>query len=262
MAALAGQPSVRLPSGDAVPSLGLGTWRMAERSRKRDEEIAAIRLSLDLGMIVVDTAAAYFPGDDGNSNAQLGAYAGLLRQLTFLPSLPTGIVNCHPVKNASSDNLLPMGGSAFVNEVDGNLTLWADDDKATTMHWQGKFRGPEFNPISFELQEITSSKVVNEDGECMPTVMAVFMPENVAERREAVGEDEDNTILRLIHADKHASFTVLAKRSGFSKTKVNRIVKRMKADRMVRKFNRFKYRVTRKGCEAAGIKIEGDFDDE
>ena len=159
----------------------------------------------DLRLIVVDTAAAYFPGDDGNSNAQLGAYAGLLRQLTFLPSLPTGIVNCHPVKNANSDNLLPMGGSAFVNEVDGNLTLWADDDKATTMHWQGKFRGPEFNPISFELKEITSTKVVNEDGECMPTVMAVFMPENVAERREAVGEDEDNIVLRLIHADKHAT---------------------------------------------------------
>jgi len=33
------------------------------------------------------------------------------------------LVNCHPVKNASRDNLLPMGGSAFLNEVDGNLTL-------------------------------------------------------------------------------------------------------------------------------------------
>ena len=54
MASSTGHAQVVLPSGDAIPSLGLDTWRMAESSRKRDEEIAAIRLGLDLGMIVVD----------------------------------------------------------------------------------------------------------------------------------------------------------------------------------------------------------------
>lgn len=62
MAAPAGEPKVVLPSGDTVPSLGLGTWRMGERARQRDEEIAAIRLGLDLGMIVVDTAEMYGDG--------------------------------------------------------------------------------------------------------------------------------------------------------------------------------------------------------
>jgi len=37
--------------------------------------------------------------------------------LTFLPGKPAVLVNCHPVKNASRDNPLPMGGSAFSNEV-------------------------------------------------------------------------------------------------------------------------------------------------
>jgi hypothetical protein len=32
------------------------------------------------------------------------------------------VVNCHPVKNATADNLLPAGGGTFLNEVDGNLT--------------------------------------------------------------------------------------------------------------------------------------------
>jgi hypothetical protein len=217
----------------------------------------------DLRMVIIDTAAAYFQGDDGNSNAQLGAYAGLLRQLTFLPSTPTGIVNCHPIKNASADSLLPMGGSAFVNEVDGNLTLWADGgDRTTTLHWQGKFRGPEFDPISFEMKEITSDRVKDEKGRLMPTVMAEFMPENVAERKGAVNEEDENVLLRLIHADKHASFTVLGKRAGFTKSKVQRLVRNLKDDKMVRKFRGTKYRVTKKGCAAAGIAFEGENDEE
>src|SRR3954470_20816615 len=58
----AGRPSVMLPSGEAVPSLGLGTWRMGESARRRTDEIAAIRLGLDLGMTLVDTAEMYGDG--------------------------------------------------------------------------------------------------------------------------------------------------------------------------------------------------------
>ena len=232
-----------------------------------EENLARIRAEAlaipDLRLIVVDTAAAYFQGDDGNSNAQLGRYAGLLRQLTFLPSLPTGIVNCHPVKNAASDNLLPMGGSAFVNEVDGNLTLWTDgDSKTTTLHWQGKFRGPEFDPVSFDLKEVTSERVKDEHGRLMPSVMAVHMPDNVAERRHTVNEEDENVILRLVHADKHASFSVLAKRSDFTKSKVQRIIRSLKEDRLVRKFRGSKYRLTPKGCAAVGLEKEDEFDAE
>ena len=39
-----------------------------------------------------------------------------------MPGEPCVIVACHPVKNASDDNLIPRGGGAFLNEVDGNLT--------------------------------------------------------------------------------------------------------------------------------------------
>ena len=50
----------------------------------------------DLVLVIVDTGAAYFPGDETNSNSQQGAYARLLRQLTFLPGKPAVLVNCHP----------------------------------------------------------------------------------------------------------------------------------------------------------------------
>ena len=62
MASTSEPPRVVFPAGVAVPSLGLGTWRMAEEAGKRAEEIAAIHLGLDLGMTVVDTAEMYGDG--------------------------------------------------------------------------------------------------------------------------------------------------------------------------------------------------------
>jgi diketogulonate reductase-like aldo/keto reductase len=55
-------PNVSLPSGEAVPQLGQGTWAMGESSRKRKEEVAALRLGLDLGMTLIDTAEMYANG--------------------------------------------------------------------------------------------------------------------------------------------------------------------------------------------------------
>jgi diketogulonate reductase-like aldo/keto reductase len=55
-------PSVRLPVGDDVPALGLGTWNMGEDSRRAAKEIAALQLGIDLGMTLVDTAEMYGDG--------------------------------------------------------------------------------------------------------------------------------------------------------------------------------------------------------
>src|SRR4030042_4527464 len=58
-------PTVKLPSGESVPQLGQGTWHMGESGRARNEEIAAVRLGLDLGMTLIDTAEMY-----GNGGAE------------------------------------------------------------------------------------------------------------------------------------------------------------------------------------------------
>ena len=55
-------PTVALPSGEAVPQLGQGTWHMGESARKREAEIAALRLGLDLGLTLIDTAEMYSDG--------------------------------------------------------------------------------------------------------------------------------------------------------------------------------------------------------
>lgn len=54
--------STTLPSGAAVPILGQGTWHMAEDPRLRDQEVAALRLGLDLGLTLIDTAEMYADG--------------------------------------------------------------------------------------------------------------------------------------------------------------------------------------------------------
>jgi diketogulonate reductase-like aldo/keto reductase len=51
-----------LPAGEAVPVLGLGTWHMAEDTQLRADEVEALRLGLDLGMTLIDTAEMYADG--------------------------------------------------------------------------------------------------------------------------------------------------------------------------------------------------------
>jgi diketogulonate reductase-like aldo/keto reductase len=53
---------VDLPSGVTIPVLGQGTWHMAEHPERREEELAALRLGLGLGMTLIDTAEMYADG--------------------------------------------------------------------------------------------------------------------------------------------------------------------------------------------------------
>jgi diketogulonate reductase-like aldo/keto reductase len=75
--------TTKLPSGEAVPVLGQGTWGMGEDPRKRQNEIAALRSGLDSGMKLVDTAEMY---GDGASEEVLGEAIRGRRDDAFLVS--------------------------------------------------------------------------------------------------------------------------------------------------------------------------------
>lgn len=53
---------VTFPDGQVRPALGLGTWKIGESSRARAAEIAAVRVALELGYRVIDTAEMYGEG--------------------------------------------------------------------------------------------------------------------------------------------------------------------------------------------------------
>ncbi len=55
-------PTVALPDGERAPALGQGTWHMGEDRRRAAAEAAALRLGIELGMTLIDTAEMYGSG--------------------------------------------------------------------------------------------------------------------------------------------------------------------------------------------------------
>ena len=66
--------TVQLPDGERVPALGQGTWRMGENKSARADEVEALRLGIDLGVTLIDTAEMY--GDGGAEKVVADAIAG------------------------------------------------------------------------------------------------------------------------------------------------------------------------------------------
>lgn len=73
--------SVTLKTGEKVPVLGLGTWRMGERKSERGAELKAIKLGLELGIRLVDTAEMY---GEGVAEEIVGEAMGALRDEIYL----------------------------------------------------------------------------------------------------------------------------------------------------------------------------------
>lgn len=69
---------VNLPHGEEWPALGLGTWQMGEHAAQRAADVAAVRMALELGYRVIDTAEMY--GDGGAERVVGEAVSAALRQ--------------------------------------------------------------------------------------------------------------------------------------------------------------------------------------
>jgi diketogulonate reductase-like aldo/keto reductase len=76
-------PTLSLPSGEKVPILGQGTWRMGESGRRAASDLAALRLGIDLGMNLIDTAEMYA---DGGAEEMVALAIANRREEVFLVS--------------------------------------------------------------------------------------------------------------------------------------------------------------------------------
>jgi len=74
---------LHLSSGAPIPVLGLGTWRMGETGSRGADIVSALRLGIDLGMTLIDTAEMY--GEGGAEEVVAKAIAGQRSQV-FLVS--------------------------------------------------------------------------------------------------------------------------------------------------------------------------------
>jgi RecA-family ATPase len=83
--------------------------QMTKALRNRAQEVGG-----EFGLVIIDTSPVFYEGDDENNRTQQGNHAAMLRGLIdVIPGKPAVIANCHPVKNAAADNLLPAGGGNF-----------------------------------------------------------------------------------------------------------------------------------------------------
>jgi DNA-binding MarR family transcriptional regulator len=217
-----------------------------------EQLVAAIDKLGGVDLVLVDTSAAYFLKDDENSNPQMGAHARALRTLTTLPGGPCVLVLCHPVKHVTDPSqLLPRGGGAFMAEMDGNLTLWKHDENLITLHHSDKFRGPGFEPITFKLEKITTHKLVDRKGREIPTVYAVAISEQEEEAQEASAERDEDQLLAELAKNPKRSVADLARACGWllingepHKSKVDRVLKRLQADKLVKRVRGKHWRLT------------------
>ncbi len=230
-----------------------GTFKISAMRTRIKEEMQRIG---GFSLIVVDTSAAYFEGDESNSNSQMAAHGKMLRSLCEMPGGPCVVIACHPVKNAGDDNLVPYGGGAFLNEVDGNLTA-KRSDSAVAVHWQEKFRGPDFAEILFGLRPLnTCQRLKDSKGRFIPTVISYPMGDDArVEMAARARSQEDNLLLVLVQMPE-ASQSEIATALGWRlsdgnpyKSLVSRTLKKLENAKLI-KMERDGYSLTNAGEKA------------
>lgn len=75
--------SLRLRDGAVVPLLGQGTWHMGEKPQTQRQEAEALRLGVELGMTLIDTAEMYA---EGGAERTVGEAIRGIRDQVFLVS--------------------------------------------------------------------------------------------------------------------------------------------------------------------------------
>ena len=106
--------------GAALPSLGIGTWRMGERDDLRDHEVAALRLGLDMGMDLIDTAEIY--ADGGAETVTGEAIKGRRDEVTI-------VTKVHP-QNGSRRGVIEAAERSLRRLGTDRIDLYL-------LHWQG-----------------------------------------------------------------------------------------------------------------------------
>ena len=127
--------TVALSSGERVPALGQGTWRMGEDRATRAEEIATLKLGLDLGLTLIDTAEMY---GDGAAEQLIGEAIAGRRDDAFL------------VSKVYPHNASRQGAQAACER--SLRRLGTDRIDLYLLHWRGNVPLPETMEAFMALQ--------------------------------------------------------------------------------------------------------------
>ncbi|MBT5413337.1 MAG: aldo/keto reductase [Rhodospirillaceae bacterium] len=147
--------------GAIMPRLGMGTWYMGERPGAREGEIEALRLGLDLGLTLIDTAEMY---GDGKSEALVGEAIRGRRDEVFLVT-----------------KVLPHNASATgaIEACERSLRLLGTDRvDLFLLHWQGP------HPLE---ETFAAFERLKADGKILRYGVSNFDAEDMAEGEAVAG---------------------------------------------------------------------------
>ena len=105
--------------GAEMPALGLGTWRMGEDRAARTDEVAALRLGLDLGIGLIDTAELY--GDGGAEEVAGEAIKGRRDEVFLVSKVLPANASRQGTLEAAEGSLRRLG----TDRIDLYLLHWA-----------------------------------------------------------------------------------------------------------------------------------------
>ena len=152
---------------------------------------------------------------------------------------------CHPIKAADRNSLVPRGGGAFLNEVDGNLRLWREGETADLFSDPNKFRGAPVS-ISFALELLASERIIDTKGrEILTPYYNVVSEEQQATIKQKEWHDENRLIWAMLHEPK-ATQADWARTCGWVGDGDSRSPRRDKVNRLLQKLEGEKPSLVRK----------------
>lgn len=115
-------------AGDSVPVLGQGTWQLGDRPDRRQQELTALQLGIDLGMTLIDTAEMY--GDGASEELVAEAIAGRREKIFLVTKVLPGNATSRKRIVTSCENSLRR---LRVEHVDLYLLHWRSGENLVTV---------------------------------------------------------------------------------------------------------------------------------
>lgn len=201
-----------------------------------DDLIAKARAIPNLRLVVIDSLQAFFEGENDNGNVEMMEAARRFRRLSEIEAGPTVVVIAHPAgKRPDKSAIVPRGGSAFSNEFDGNLTVWAEPDGTQTFHHTEKFRGAPFEPLTFVMEEREFDHLKDHKGR--PLRLKVSRQQMVTEAMNAAQKSErrEHEAICAIEANPRMTIRALAEALRVSKSTADRIMQTLRDEKLIKR---------------------------
>lgn len=203
--------------------------------------------NIEYGLVIVDSNQSFFGDGDMNGNSDPLAHAQALRRISNLPGNPAVLVLSHPTKNASRDDLNPYGGGSFLNEIDGNITLWLDGDIGVLHH--KKLRQPSFEEITFRLSVLEVPGRITNFGSSVTTTRFWHIDIDTAEAIKLSDHEEKVKCMQILNgfggSKSHLAREIFGSDDAKYMSKVQRIVSALRTTGFMEQEG--KYRLSKKG---------------